>query len=222
MTTATIQSAVPVDEPVQYLTFTLDGEAFATDISQVREVLEFKGVTKVPRTPDYMRGVINLRGSVVPVVDLRLQFGMDATEPTIDTCVVIVEVPIDGESVVLGALADSVQEVLEMKPEQLAPPPRLGTRIRTDFIRAMGRHGDQFVIILDMERVFSTEAIAEIREVPQQLSEGEASESETLDHHAATADTVSPDPNAASATHGGGTVTHQETTSSFAHEDNRV
>ena len=192
MTTAMMQEARLSAAPAQYLSFTLDGEAFATEISQVREVLEFKGVTKVPRTPDYMRGVINLRGSVVPVVDLRLQFGMDPTEPTVDTCVVIVEVSIDGESVVLGALADSVQEVLEMKPDQLAPPARLGNRIRTDFIRAMGRHGDQFVIILDMDRVFSTEAIAEIRDV-QQVGEVEAGDDDPLVHNVECDDAVSPD-----------------------------
>lgn len=193
MTTVTTQNAMPADEPVQYLTFTLDGESFATDITQVREVLEFKSVTKVPRTPDYMRGVINLRGNVVPVVDLRLQFDMEETEPSVDTCIVIVEVPIDGQPVVLGALADSVQEVLELRPEQLAPPPRLGTRIRTDFIRAMGRHADQFVIILDMERVFSNAAIAEIRGLSQQLAGGEASEVEILDSKVAAADRVAPD-----------------------------
>ncbi|MCP4041146.1 MAG: chemotaxis protein CheW, partial [Gammaproteobacteria bacterium] len=123
MTTATAESTIPLEEPVQYLTFTLDGESFATEIAQVREVLEFCRITKVPRTPDYMRGVINLRGSVVPVVDLRLQFGMQATEPTIDTCIVIVEVRIDGQSTVLGALADSVQEVIEFRRDQLEPAP---------------------------------------------------------------------------------------------------
>ncbi|MFZ0257172.1 MAG: chemotaxis protein CheW [Gammaproteobacteria bacterium] len=188
MTATTIEHGISADDPVQYLTFTLDGESFATDIAQVREVLEFKGVTKVPRTPDYMRGVINLRGSVVPVVDLRLQFGMESTEPTIDTCIVIIEVPIDAQPVVLGALADSVQEVLELKPEQLAPPPRFGTRIRTDFIRAMGRYGDQFVIILDMERVFSTEAIVEIGDPAQLLAEAQADESEAQDRNSKVAD----------------------------------
>ena len=179
MTTATAQQAMLSEDPVQYLTFTLDGDAFATDIAQVREVLEFGTVTKVPRTPDYMCGVINLRGSVVPVVDLRLQFGMEATEPTVDTCVVIVEVTIDGEAVVLGALADSVQEVLEMKPDQLAPPPRIGTRVRTDFIQAMGRHGEQFVMILDMERVFSGDEIAAVRDLPPEFAGEQTAERET-------------------------------------------
>ena len=170
MTSAQAQNPMPADAPVQYLTFTLDDESFATEIAQVREVLECKGVTRVPRTPDYMRGVINLRGNVVPVVDLRLLFGMEPIEPTIDTCIVIVEVPVHGEAVVLGALADSVQEVLELRPEHLAPAPRIGTRVRTAFIRAMGRHGDQFVIILDMERVFCTEEIAKVTDVPQRLA----------------------------------------------------
>lgn len=164
MTAATQQDTTVFEEAVQYLTFTLDGEAFATDISQVREVLEFTRVTNVPRTPDYMRGVINLRGSVVPVVDLRLQFNMQQTEPTIDTCIIIVEVQIDGQPTVLGALADSVQEVIDLRRDQLEPAPRLGTRVNTEFIRAMGKHDDEFVIILDMNRVFSVDELTEIQD----------------------------------------------------------
>ncbi len=164
MTTAATVYANPLEEPVQYLTFTLDGEAFATEIAQVREVLEFSRITKVPRTPDYMRGVINLRGSVVPVVDLRLQFGMQATEPTIDTCIVIVEVRIDDQPTVLGALADSVQEVIELRADQLEPAPRLGARVNTEFIRAMGKQDDRFVIILDMNRVFSEDQLTKMQD----------------------------------------------------------
>lgn len=190
--TTTLQKLPSANESAQYLTFTLDGEFFATEIAQVREVLEFKSITKVPRTPDYMRGVINLRGSVVPVLDLRLQLGMGATEPAIDTCIVIVEVPIDGQLVVLGALADSVQEVLEMRVDQLAPPPRLGTRIRTDFIRAMGRQTEQFMIIVDMERVFCSETMAAIRDIPQQLAQAGVDKNATLNDRAACSDELSP------------------------------
>lgn len=150
------------EETIQYLTFTLDNESFATDIAQVREVLEYTRVTKVPRTPDYMRGVINLRGSVVPVVDLRLQFGMPETEPTVDTCIVIVEVQIDDQPTVIGALADSVQEVIELRRDQLEPAPRLGTRVDNEFIRAMGKYEDEFVIILDMNKVFSVDQLTEV------------------------------------------------------------
>ena len=143
------------EEPVQYLTFKLDDKAFATEIEQVREVFEFSRVTKVPRAPNYMRGVINLRGSVVPVVDLRLLFGMQEVEPTIDTCIIIAEVQIDGHLTVLGALTDSVQQVIDLDRDQLEPAPRLDTRIKTEYIRAMGKHDGGTVIILDMNRVFS-------------------------------------------------------------------
>src|SRR5512136_448089 len=103
-------------ETTQYLTFKLDEEVFALDIGKVREVLDFISATKVPQTPDFMRGVINLRGSVVPVVDLRLKFGMAMAEKTVNTCVVITEVAMEGETIVLGCMADSVQEVMDLDP----------------------------------------------------------------------------------------------------------
>lgn len=144
----------------QFLTFKLDEELFALDIGKVREVLDFTSITKVPQTPDYMRGVINLRGSVVPVVDMRIKFGMTMSETTVHTCVIIVEVEMDGEKVVMGAMADAVQEVLDLEPEQIEPPPRLGTKMNSDFIRGMGKLNDQFIIILDIDRVFSTDDLA--------------------------------------------------------------
>src|SRR5512135_1019976 len=109
-----------VTETAQYLTFKLDQELFAVDIAKVREVLEFTSMTKVPRTPDFMRGVINLRGNVVPVVDMRLKLGLSMTEKTVDTCVVISEVAVDGESTVLGALVDSVQEVIDLDASKVS------------------------------------------------------------------------------------------------------
>ncbi|MDX9714967.1 MAG: chemotaxis protein CheW [Dissulfurispiraceae bacterium] len=151
-----------ITETTQYLTFKLDEEVFSVDISKVREVLDFTTVTKVPQTPDFMRGVINLRGSVVPVVDLRLKFGMSRTEKTVNTCVIIVEISIEGETTVLGALADSVQEVIELEPEQIEPAPKIGTRFRTDFITGMGKRDNQFIMILDIDRVFSSDEIAAV------------------------------------------------------------
>ena len=139
----------------QYLTFTLEEEVFALDIHKVREVLDFTTITKVPQTPDYLRGVINLRGSVVPVVDMRLRFGMPAAVKTVNTCVIIAEVRAGGETLVLGAMADSVQEVLDMEPEQIEPPPRIGTKLNSEFLRGMGKHNDQFVMVLDIDQVFS-------------------------------------------------------------------
>ena len=139
----------------QYLTFSLDREQFAVDIGSVREVLEFSAATKVPRTPDFMRGVINLRGSVVPVIDLRLKLGLSRTENTIDTCVIIIEVDAGGEKLVLGALADSVQEVIELDPKSIQPPPRMGTRVNIDFIRGIGKRDEQFIMLLDISRVLT-------------------------------------------------------------------
>lgn len=139
----------------QYLTFKLADEVFAVEVGKVREILEYTPITKVPRTPDYMRGVINVRGSVVPVLDLRLKFGMTATEQSIDTCINVLEIAFDEESVVLGALADSVQEVIELEPGQIEPAPRIGANIRADMIKGMGKRDNGFIMILDIDKVFS-------------------------------------------------------------------
>ncbi len=144
----------------QYLTFTLEREQFALNIGSVREVLELTNITKVPRTPEFIRGVINLRGRAVPVVDLRMKFGMGETQRTVNTCIIIVEVELEGERTILGALADSVQEVYEMEPGCIDPPPRMGTRVKADFIRGMGKSGEQFIIILDIDKVFSAEELS--------------------------------------------------------------
>ena len=144
----------------QYLTFKLNEEVFGLAIGKVREVLDFTTVTRVPQTPPYMRGVINLRGSVVPVVDLNLKFGMAQTAKTVNTCIIIVEIDMEGEVTVLGALADSVQEVVEMEPDQIEPAPKIGTRLNTEFIKGMGKRGEQFVILLDVDKVFSASELA--------------------------------------------------------------
>ncbi len=149
-----------ITETTQYLTFKLEDEVFALDISKVREVLDYTDITKVPKTPDFMKGVINLRGSVVPVVDMRLKFGMAGIEKTVNTCIIIVEVTLEGETAVLGALADSVQEVLDLEPGQIEPAPRIGTRLRTEFLRGMGKRDNHFVMILDIDRVFSADELA--------------------------------------------------------------
>ena len=149
-----------ITEINQYLTFKLGEEVFALDIQKVREVLEYTSVTKVPQTPSFMRGVINLRGGVVPVVDMRLKFGMEKAEKTVNTCVIITEIAIDGEGTILGALVDSVQEVIELEPGQIEPAPRIGTRLRTEFIKGMGKRDGEFIIILDIDKIFSFEEIS--------------------------------------------------------------
>lgn len=158
-------AAEDLEQMNQYLTFKLDEEVFALEIGKVREVLDFTDVTKVPQTPIFMRGVINLRGSVVPVVDMRVKFSMSEAEATVNTCIIITEVVMDGEPSILGALVDSVQEVLEIDPDQIEPPPRIGTKLDTEFIRGMGKHNEEFIIILDIDRVFSADEISLIQAV---------------------------------------------------------
>jgi purine-binding chemotaxis protein CheW len=153
-------TASAMQETTQYLTYKLDEEVFALDIGKVREVLDFTSITKVPRTPEFMRGVINLRGSVVPVVDLRIKFGLSKTEKTVNTCIIIVEVTVDNETTVLGALADSVQEVLDLEPGHIEPAPKIGTRLNTEFIKGMGKRDNKFIIILDIDKIFSTDELA--------------------------------------------------------------
>ncbi len=161
-------SVSSITETSQYLTFKLEDQIFALDIAKVREVLDFTVVAKVPETPDFMLGVINLRGSVVPVIDMRLKFGMNRTETTVNTCIIIVEIEIDGETTILGALTDSVQEVIELAPDQIEPPPRLGTRLNIRFIRGMGKREEKFIIILDIDRVFNADELAATGDMMEQ------------------------------------------------------
>lgn len=147
---------------LQLLTFLLDDEVYGTDISQIQEVLEYRKVTPVPRTPDFLLGVINLRGKVVPVVDLRRQFGMKLSEVTVNTCIVIVDVMVDGEKTPMGILADAVKEVVELNLDQITPPPRIGSHIDTHFISGMGRYEDGFIIILNLPKIFSADDIQEV------------------------------------------------------------
>lgn len=151
-----------IEDTRQYLTFQLGEEVFAIDVANVREILEFTTVTSVPKTPEYMRGVINLRGSVVPVVDMRQKFGMSRTEKTINTCIVVVEVTYENEDIIMGALVDSVQEVFELEAGNIEPAPRIGTHVKTEFIKGMGKRDERFIIILDSSKVFSAEDLGAI------------------------------------------------------------
>jgi purine-binding chemotaxis protein CheW len=144
----------------QYMTFKLGNELFAIDVAQVREVLEVSTITRVPTAPEYMRGVVNVRGKAIPVVDLRLRFGLPATVDSVSTRVIVMELLLDGETTVLGGMADSVHEVIEIEPSNIEPPPRIAMRWRTEFIQGMGRRGDDFIIILDVNAVFASEELA--------------------------------------------------------------
>ena len=164
-----------IRETRQYLSFKLDEEEFALDISKVREVLDITRITRVPRTPDYMKGVINLRGSVVPVVDLNRKFQIRDTERTLNTRIIIGEVELESGSTVLGVLADAVHEVMELDPEQIEPAPKIGTGLKTEFLKGMGRRGDEFIMILDIDRVFSADELALVSQtgggLPEDLQE---------------------------------------------------
>lgn len=145
---------------LQYLTFGLGDEVFALETGFVREVIELVPVTRIPKTPPFMRGVINLRGHAVPVVDLRIKFDMPKAQDTVSTCIIIVDVEIEGENCHMGAIVDSVLEVFEMANDQITPPPRMGTSIRPDFICGMGKQNEEFIMILNIGRVFSPEELS--------------------------------------------------------------
>jgi len=153
VSTATLQDAGT------YLSFTLGDEEFAATIAQVREVLEYPVITRVPRMPEYVCGVTNLRGSVVPVVDMRLKFGMSQIERTVDTCVVILEVNMEGEPLTIGCLVDSVKEVFEMDESQIEPAPRMGTCINSEFLKGMGALEHGFLMILDIDKVLTADEL---------------------------------------------------------------
>jgi purine-binding chemotaxis protein CheW len=174
-------STQKITETALYLTFKLGDEVFALDVSQVREVLDLTTITKVPRAPEFMRGVINVRGSVVPVVDMRVKFGLPEIDDTPDTRIIVMELALDGEMSTLGALADSVHEVVEMEPGQIEPPPKIGMRWKTEFIRGIGKRNDDFIIILDINRVFSVDELALVdasaEVAPESVTESDAKES---------------------------------------------
>ena len=142
----------------QYLTFLLDGELYAVSVSQVREVLEYNTITKLPRTEAFMKGLINLRGKGVPVIDLRTKFSMPEKEVTKDTSIIVLEV--GGEGLVVGAMADAVQEVVELDEADIEPAPRLGSRLDAEFMAGIGRKDEGFVVILNTDRIFDEEEIA--------------------------------------------------------------
>lgn len=151
----------------QLLTFTLDHEIFAIDIAKIKEVLEVTHITKVPQTPDVMKGVINLRGNVVPVIDMRLKFGLEETEATVNTCIIIMEIMFGGETTQVGALVDSVNEVLEISPQEIEPPPKIGTQLKTEYILGMGKQDEQFIIILDINKIFSESEMQLLQQTPE-------------------------------------------------------
>ena len=161
------------DSPQQYLTFSLGGEVFALGILNVKEIIEFGHITEIPMMPAFIRGVINLRGAVVPVIDLSARFGGSSSTVSRRTCIVIVELGDGEERQDLGVIVDAVNEVLEIPRADIEPPPSFGARIRADFIQGMGKVDGHFVIILNVERVLSTEEITLLASMNGDTSAGE-------------------------------------------------
>jgi len=156
--------ASSITETTQYLTFKMADEIFAVDVAKIREILDFTPATKVPGTPEFMRGVINVRGNVVPVVDMRMKFGLTEIQKTVDTCIVVMEIAVEEDTTVLGALVDSVQEVFELEASLIEPPPKIGARWRTEFIKGIGKRNNELIIILDIDRVFSGQELGVIQD----------------------------------------------------------
>jgi purine-binding chemotaxis protein CheW len=154
-----------------YLSFNLGDEIFAANVKKVINILEMQPITKVPQSPAYMKGVINLRGSVLPVVDLRIKFGLPETEVTKDTCIIVLKIELDGEKVLVGALVDAVREVIEIDLNKSESAPSIGTKYKANFIHGMWKHKDGFIMLLNIDMVFTQDDILNVKEAQESTSE---------------------------------------------------
>jgi purine-binding chemotaxis protein CheW len=149
-------------ESNSYLTFKLGDEEFGAHVGQVLNILEMTNITQVPKTPEYMKGVINLRGSVLPVIDTRIKFGLPETEYTSNTCIVVMDLNLNGDIVNIGAIVDEVLSVIEIEDHQIEPPPGIGDQYRSEFIYGMAKVDEKFIMLLDMQKVLSNQEMADI------------------------------------------------------------
>jgi purine-binding chemotaxis protein CheW len=147
-----------------YLSFKLGEEVFAASVAKIIEILEVPKITKVPKSPSYMRGVLNLRGSVLPVIDTRLKFGMPATIDTVNTCIMVLNIQMDNESYILGALVDTVQEVFEISDNEIKSAPSIGSKYKSEFIEGMVKTDEQFIMLLHLDKVFSSDELVTVKE----------------------------------------------------------
>ncbi len=174
----------------QYLTFMIGGEEYAVSLLKVKEIIEYDVVTEIPKTPQWVRGVINLRGNVVPVIDLAVKFRLAPSVAGKLTCIVITEVECEGEATVMGVMADAVRQVIDLKPEDIEVPPSFGTRVKVDYLLGMARSGKKFCLLLDTEKVLSTEELLELPDVLEESGESRAQEGITEVEIAANAQTA--------------------------------
>jgi len=157
-----------VGETKSFLSFRLAEEHFTIPVMKIMEILEVPKITKVPQSPNFLVGVINLRGAVLPVIDTRIKFGMSHIEYTINTCVLVLNIEVNDESLIVGALVDSVSEVFELHDSQIKPTPTIASRYRADYIQGMIQENDHFMMVLNIDKVFSSndlESISESKEL---------------------------------------------------------
>jgi len=164
----------------QFLSFQVAGEEYAVGILRVREIIEYGVVTRVPTTPPWVRGVFNLRGGVVPVIDLAVKFGLPQSETTSRTCIVIVEARLGDETALMGVVADAVSQVMELGPDDVEPPPPFGTRVRIDYLHGMAQAGRKFVLLLDLDRVLSTDELVGVAESARGAERADVADAEAL------------------------------------------
>ena len=151
-----------------YLSFKIGNEYYAANVSNVQNIIEYSKITKVPEMPKYMLGIINLRGQVLPVIDTRIKFGIENTEITTNTCILVMEVQIENKEVFIGALVDAVAEVLEIDDTDIKDTPRIGTTIKNDFLTGVYHDKDKFIMILEMNKVFASSEIIGMNEMVQE------------------------------------------------------
>ena len=166
-------AAAPVEQAAQYLTFVLGAETFAIGIMAIKEIIEYSSLTEVPMMPTYVRGVINLRGAVVPVLDLPVRFGKAASTVTKRTCIVIIEVVLGSERHTLGLVVDAVNAVLDIPTSEIEPPPAFGASIRTEFIRGMVKVNSKFVILLDVDHALAADEVQALTEIQQDQAQAD-------------------------------------------------
>ena len=159
-----------------YLTFKVGDEMFGANVAKVINILEMTKITKVPKSPLYMKGVINLRGSVLPLIDTRIKFDLGETIYTTSTCILVLDIELNNESVHVGALVDSVQEVIEIEDNQIQPPPSIGSKYKSEFIEGMAKINNEFIMLLNMDMIFSTHEISLLRESAGEIEVGEEKE----------------------------------------------
>lgn len=174
MATATKEREVV--EQQQYLTFLLAGEEYAISILEVKEIIEYDTVTSVPKTPKWIRGVINLRGSVVPVVDLAVKFGLEKEPVTKTTCIVIVETQYENQNTTMGVIADAVSQVMDIAAGEVQEVPPFGTRMKVDYLQGMAQLGKKFVLLLDIDKVLSADEAIDLNEATAKVQEEESTD----------------------------------------------